>query len=134
MNSFSLIFARGKHFVVAFERSSGLPKCGISRKQFVIQHRMLSFVCHRLVVPSKHANYSAHTFVSLIHSTHQDYQMILCDTDMGNQVNKYLLLSTRDRVWMENFFIFFRFLFFFFYLQTQNIALNFIRSENADLN
>jgi len=28
-------------------------KCGISREQFVIQHRMWPFVCHRLVGQSK---------------------------------------------------------------------------------
>ena len=75
--------------------------------------------------------FGPNNYVQLIHSTHHDYQMILHGSTRNvNEVNIYIFWSTKDQVGCSNTTR----CFFFFILQMKTIALNFFRSENADLN
>ena len=103
MDSFSLIFARGKRFVAAFEIPSGLLK--VWDIEEAIRNSTpdvtvclpspcwsirwvggdLFFIPYHIII------------VHPVYSSHQDYQMILFKRQ-GYKVNVYIFLSTRDLI------------------------------------
>ena len=101
MYSFRLIFARGKHFVAAFETCSGLLKVwdieGAVRNPTPHVTVCLPSPCWSIQTGDR--LFDPDNYVQLIHSTHHDYQMILYGKNRkNNEVNIYILLSTKNQV------------------------------------
>ena len=88
MGSFSLIFARGKHFVVAYEMSSGLLKVWdideAIRNPTPNVTVTLPSPCWSIQMGGE--LFRLNTTVHLIHSAHKDYQIIVFGSN-GNKVD-----------------------------------------------
>ena len=93
MDSFSLIFARRKHFVAAFETCSGLLKVWdieeAVRNPTPDVTVCLPSPCWSIQTGDR--LFGPNNYVQLIHSTHHDYQMILHGSTRNvNEVNIYI--------------------------------------------
>ena len=101
MDSFSLIFARGKHFVAAFGIPSGLLKVWdieeAIRNSTPDVTVCLPSPCWSIRWVGGDLLFIPNTIVHPVDSSHQDYQMVLFNRQ-GYKVNVYIFLSTRDLI------------------------------------